>query len=44
MIHTTTSRILDSQKEKVQCLQETTPKFFFFTLYICKELERNGHK
>lgn len=47
MIHTTTSRILESQKEKVQCLQETTPKFFFL-LYtsakIWKEIDTNNKR
>lgn len=40
MIHTTTSRILASQKEKVQCLQETTSKFFFYFIH----LQRFGKK
>lgn len=40
MIHTSTSRILDSEKEKMQCLQETTPKFFFYFIH----LQRIGKK
>lgn len=40
MIHTTTSRILDSQKEKMQCLQETTSNFFFYFIH----LQRIGKK